>query len=65
MVTNISEQHAASIFIVKMSPDRKVAGFYEKWGGGVERPIRARNGKEKTGLHQAYGNHGFWKVQQL
>jgi hypothetical protein len=49
VVVNVSEQQAASIFIVEMIQIGKVAGFYEKWGGGVEWPIRARDGKEEMG----------------
>jgi hypothetical protein len=65
MVTNVSEQQAASIFVVEMSQIGKVAGFSEKWGGRLELPIRARYGKEETGPQQANGNHRPWKVLQL
>jgi len=45
VITNVSEQQVASIFIVEMSQIGKVAYLYETWGGGQEWPIRARDGK--------------------
>jgi hypothetical protein len=63
--TNVSEQQATYIFIVEMSQFGKVACFYKMWGGVLEWPFRARDGKEEAGPQLTLGNHRPWKVQQL
>jgi hypothetical protein len=65
VITNVSEQRAASILIVEMTQIGKVTCFYKTWGGGQEWPIRARDGKKEARPQPTHGNLRPWRVQQL
>ena len=65
VIASVSEQQAASIFIVEMSQIGKLTCFYKTWAGGQKWPIGARDGKKEAGPQLTHGNHRPGRVQQL